>query len=93
MDAVTVTYLMYIKDFPYPLGAPHPRRMALITRLLCASFLVLRSHGRLEAFEKHNSSDLLSTCNQIAKAVSGASQVFLPRECDIPSFVILHSNG
>jgi hypothetical protein len=60
---------------------------------LSASFLVLCSHGRPEAFEKHNSSDLLCTCNQIAKAVSGASQVFFSRECGIPSFVILHSNG
>jgi hypothetical protein len=67
--------------------------MALITLLLCASFLVLRSHGRPEAFEKRDSSDLLSTCNQIANAVSGASQVFFPRECGIPSFIILHSNG
>ena len=63
--------------------------MALITLLLCAFFLVLRSHGQPEAFEKRNSSDILFTCNQIAKAISGASQVFFPRECGIPSFSVL----
>lgn len=66
---------------------------ALITLLLCASFLVLRSHGRPEAFENRNPSDNLGTCNLIAKAVSGASQVFFSRECGIPSSVLLHSNG
>ena len=60
--------------------------MALIKLLLCACapFLVLRAHGRPEAFEKHNPSDILYTCNQIANGVSSASQVFFPSECGIP---------
>ncbi|KAF8492577.1 hypothetical protein F5888DRAFT_1806711 [Russula emetica] len=69
-----------IKGFPYPLGAPYPHRIAHgpnNASSLCI-LLVLRSLGRPEAFEERNSSDLLSTCNQIAKAVSGASQVLFP---------------
>jgi hypothetical protein len=58
--------------------------MALITLLLCASFLVLRSHGWPEAVEKSNSPDLLSSSNQIANGVSSAPQVFFPRECEHP---------
>jgi len=91
-----VTYLIdYKNDFRYPLGPlTHAGSlMALITLLLCAFFLVLPSHGRPEAFEKHNLSDLLCTCNQIAKAVSGASQDFFLRECGITSFVALQSNA
>jgi FAD/FMN-containing dehydrogenase len=52
--------------------------MALTTLLLCVFSLILPSHGLPEAVENHNSSDLLCTCNKIAAAISGASQVFFP---------------
>ena len=64
--------------------------MALTTLLLCAFSLALLSYGQPETLENHNSSHLLCTCNQIAAAVSGASQVFFPRECVILS--LSHSN-
>ncbi|KAF8486364.1 FAD dependent oxidoreductase [Russula ochroleuca] len=52
--------------------------MALRTLLLGASSLALLSYGQPEALENHNSSDLLCTCNQIAAAISDASQVSFP---------------
>ncbi|KAH9990421.1 FAD-binding domain-containing protein [Russula vinacea] len=52
--------------------------MALATLLLCAISLGLLSYGQPEALGNHNSSDLLYTCNKIAAAISGASQVFSP---------------
>ncbi|KAF8486357.1 FAD-binding domain-containing protein [Russula ochroleuca] len=52
--------------------------MAFTTLLLCAFSLGLLSHGQPEAVRNHNSSDLLYTCNKIAAAISGASQVFFP---------------
>jgi hypothetical protein len=54
-------------------------------------FLELCSYSRaeLEALEKHNPSDLLCTCNPIAAAISGDSQVFFPRECVILSLEML----
>jgi hypothetical protein len=54
--------------------------MTLSTLLLCAFSLALLSYGWPEASKNHNSSDLLSTCNQIAAAISNASQVFFPCE-------------
>ncbi|KAH9990394.1 FAD-binding domain-containing protein [Russula vinacea] len=51
--------------------------MAVAT-LLCTFSLALLSYGQPETLENHNSSDLLCTCNQIAVAISGASQVFFP---------------
>jgi hypothetical protein len=54
--------------------------MALRTLLLGASSLALLSYGQPEALENHNSSDLLCTCNQIAAAISDASQVSFPCE-------------
>jgi hypothetical protein len=62
--------------------------MALTTLLLCAFSLALLSYGRPETLENHNSSDPLFTCNQIAVAISGASQVFFPRERVILLFLI-----
>ncbi|KAH9990390.1 hypothetical protein BJV77DRAFT_613305 [Russula vinacea] len=55
--------------------------MALAT-LLCTFSLALLSYGRPETLENHNCSDLLCTCNQIAAAISGASQVFFPRSVE-----------
>ncbi|KAF8486365.1 FAD dependent oxidoreductase [Russula ochroleuca] len=52
--------------------------MVLTTLLLCAFSLALLSYGQPETLENHNSSDLLSTCDKIAAAISGASQVFFP---------------
>ncbi|KAF8479493.1 FAD-binding domain-containing protein [Russula ochroleuca] len=52
--------------------------MALRTLLLGAFSLALLSYGQPEALENHNPSDLLCTCNQIALAISDASQVFFP---------------
>jgi hypothetical protein len=62
--------------------------MALTTLLLCAISLALLSYGLPEALDSHHSPDLLSTCNQIAAAISGASQVFFPCERIILSFMI-----
>jgi hypothetical protein len=58
----------------------------LLLSVLCASSLALLSYGQPEPLENPNSSDLLGTCNQIAAAISGASQVFFPRECYVFSF-------
>ena len=63
--------------------------MALATLLLYAFSLASLSHGRKEASKSYNSSDLLSTCNQIKVAISSASQVFFPRERVIISFVLI----
>jgi hypothetical protein len=60
--------------------------MSLTTLLLCSFSLGLLSYGQPEALGSHNSSDLLYTCNVIAAAVSGASQVFFPRKRIILSF-------
>jgi hypothetical protein len=67
--------------------------MALRTLLLGAFSLALLSYGQPETLENHNSSDLLCICNQIAAAISGASQVFFPREHSVFSFLILRSDG
>ncbi len=53
--------------------------MRLTLHLLCASLLALCSYGRPAALDTRNSTDLLSTCNEIAAAISGASQVYFPR--------------
>ena len=66
--------------------------MASTTLLLCISYLALLSYGQPEIWENHNSSDFLITCNQIAAAISGASQVFFPRERVVFSFLILRSD-
>jgi hypothetical protein len=66
--------------------------MALAT-LLCAFSLALLSIGQPEPLDNHNSSYPLSTCNQIAATISGASQVFFPREHVIFTFLILPSDG
>ena len=42
--------------------------------------------------DTHNSSTPRSTCDQIALAISRASQVFFPRERDILSSGLRHSN-
>jgi hypothetical protein len=65
--------------------------MALAT-LLCTFSLALLSYGQPENLENHNPSDLLSTCNQIAVGISGASQVFFPRERIILSCLMLPSD-
>ncbi|KAH9990402.1 FAD-binding domain-containing protein [Russula vinacea] len=56
--------------------------MALGTLLLLTFSLASLSYGQPETFEKRNSSDLLCTCNKIAAAISGASQVFFPPSSD-----------
>jgi hypothetical protein len=58
--------------------------MTLTLLLSFVFFLDLCAYSWAEALEKHNPSDLLCTCNQIAAAISGASQVFFPRECPSP---------
>ncbi|KAF8492578.1 hypothetical protein F5888DRAFT_1857925, partial [Russula emetica] len=52
--------------------------MALSSLLLGAFALALRSYGNPAVLETHNYSDLLCTCNDIAAAISGASQIFFP---------------
>jgi hypothetical protein len=66
--------------------------MALATLLLCASSLALLSYGQPETWDNHDSSDLLSTCNQIATAISDVSQVFFPRKRVVFSILILQSD-
>jgi hypothetical protein len=53
--------------------------MALATLLFCSFSLSILSYGRPEAVR--SPSGLQSTCDQIAVAISGASQVFFPRMC------------
>src|SRR6267154_4046383 len=53
--------------------------MALATLLFCSFSLSILSHGRPETIQRP--SDLQCTCDQIAAAISGASQVFFPRMC------------
>ena len=67
---------LFTGDFSLPNTSSH---MALTSLLLCAFSLALRSHGKPAALETRNSSDLLCTCDDIAAAISGASQVFFPR--------------
>ena len=66
--------------------------MTLTALLLCAFSLASLSYGWPEPSNSHNSSDVLSTCHRIAAAISGASQVFFPRERVIHSLVILQSD-
>ena len=54
--------------------------MVLATLLLCVFSLALLSFAWQGSSEKHNPSDPLRTCDQIAAAISGVSQVFFPRE-------------
>ena len=63
-----------------------------LTMLLYALFLAVLSNGQPEALGKRNASDLLRTCNQIAAAISSASQVYFPCKRVILSFVILQAN-
>jgi len=51
--------------------------MALATLLLCSFSLSVLSYGQPEAVQ--GPSELQNTCDQIAAAISGASQVFFPR--------------
>ena len=61
-----------------------------LTMLLCVFSLALLSYGRHEAPEKPYPSGPIDACNQIAAAISGATQVYFPREPVIlSSFVIL----
>ena len=64
--------------------------------LLYAFSLALLSRGQQEVLDAladtNNSSTPRSTCDQIALAISRASQVFFPRECDILSFGLRYSN-
>jgi hypothetical protein len=53
--------------------------MALATLLFCSFSLSILSYGRSEAV--HTPSELQCTCDGIAAAISGASQVFFPRMC------------
>jgi hypothetical protein len=53
--------------------------MALTSLVLCAFALALPSYGKPAVFETENSLDFLCTCNEIAAAISDASQVFFPR--------------
>ncbi|KAI9441216.1 FAD-binding domain-containing protein [Lactarius indigo] len=48
------------------------------TSILCTLFLTSAAIGRPETWEKRASSNFRGTCDQIAKAVSDASQVFFP---------------
>ncbi|KAH9990398.1 FAD-binding domain-containing protein [Russula vinacea] len=50
----------------------------VLATLLGTFSLALLSYGQPETLENHISSDLLCTCNQIAAAISSASQVFFP---------------
>ncbi len=87
------------KELPLSIGdySPPPsgslQMVATLTLLpFFVSFLELCAYSWAEPLEKHNSSDLLCTCNQIAAAISGASQVFFPRESVILSLGMLKSD-
>lgn len=67
--------------------------MTLTTLLLCSIYLALLSYGRQEVLENESFYEIQRTCDQIAAAISGASQVSFPRECLILLFGILRSNG
>jgi hypothetical protein len=58
---------------------PNTGSLMILTSLLCALALALLSYGKPAVLETRNSSDLLCTCNDIAAAISAASQVFFPR--------------
>ena len=68
--------------------------MPLITIkfLLYVFSLALLTHGKQEVFgllattQNSSASDPISICNQIAAAISCASQVYFPRECIVLSF-------
>ena len=66
-----------------------------LTILLCAFLLSLGllSHGKAEALKQDTSSDFLDTCNQIAAAISDASQVFSRGEHVILSFLMIQADG
>lgn len=68
----------------------------MVKFLLYAISLALLSHGQQETSRPfartHNSSDYVSTCDEIAAAISGASQVFFPRKRVILSFCLRYSN-
>ena len=53
--------------------------MVLASLVLCAFALALPSFGKPAALETRNYSDVQCTCNKIAAAISGASQVYFPR--------------
>ncbi len=81
----------YLKGLAYigDCSLLHSRSLMIMTLtllLLFACFLELRAYSQAEVLEKRNSSDFLWTCNQIAAAISDASQVYFPRECVILSF-------
>ena len=64
--------------------------------LLYVFSLALLSHGQQEVWDllatTHNASDPVRTCDQIAAAISPASQVFFPRKRFTLSFDLRHSN-
>lgn len=64
-----------------------------LTILLCAFLLGLLSHGKAGVLKQDTYSDLLDTCNQIAAAISDASQVFYRGEHAIISFLMLQADG
>ena len=88
---------------PYNSGGCFPTLirsfMALAPLLLYAFSLALLSlayDNQQDVFgllaTMHNSTDPLNTCDQIAIAISGASQVSFPRKRVILSFGLRHSN-
>ena len=64
--------------------------MLFSTLPLCLLSLALASHGQPRT---HTSSGFLGTCNRIAAAISGASEVFYPRAHVIVSPVIFQADG
>ena len=68
---------------PAPCSDPWRIRPAT-TWSLCAFFLAITPHARPETRENHPHSQFLGTCHKIAAGISGASQVFFPREQLIP---------
>ena len=77
-------------------GLPHASSLMVLTSLLlCAFALVSRSYGKPAASDTRNSSDILCTCNDIAAAISGASQVFFPRMSfsHLWHFILMHDQA
>ena len=92
MDYLKKELRSSVGDYSLPPPSASESLQMIITLTLLpffVSFLELCAFSWAEVSEKHNPSDILCTCDQIAAAISGHSQVFFPRECVICSLEML----
>ena len=79
----------FVWDYSLPLSGSLNMVMTLTPLLSILFLLELCAYGwAKEVLEKRNPSDFLCTCNEVADAISGASQVFFSRECAVLSLVM-----